>query len=487
MGRRHGADQGGSPDNGARRQIRAVLLVGFGLVLVLWVASGVDLVRRISDVEKTASDVSARFNRRDELLGTVRMEVQRGSIFVRDALLDVPGTADYYRGELGQAETSTNRALEQYDALIDSPDERRTFDQMRTEVREYWQALLPVVSWDTGQRATRARDVLRESIIPRRRTVISISNRVLALNRDAYEEQQAQVAGIYATMRRRVWQTSIAVLALGIAVSLFAIRYAGRLEGRIQRQRLRERENARDLQRLSTKLVHAQEEERRSIARELHDEIGQALTAIKVELVMVERTIEPEARTRNVFGEARAITDHALQTVRDLSQLLHPPLLDDMGLPATLEWYLRGFATRTGIATDLVQQGVEARLTAEIEVCLYRIAQEALTNVARHAGARSCRVYLQRLPQTVLLTVEDDGNGFDVRQATASQSRQGMGLLGIQERAAGFGGTFRLESTPGKGTRLTVEVPALPPSHDDEKAASEVEQVPGSAGQQGVQ
>jgi len=487
MGRRHRADQGGGPDNDARRPIRGVLLVGFGLVLVLWLASGVDLVRRMTDVQNTAADVSARFNRREQLLGAVRLEVQRGSIFVRDALLDVPGTADYYRGELGQAEASTNRALEQYDALIDSPDERRTFDQLRTEVREYWQALLPVASWDTGQRATRARDVLRDAIIPRRRTVISISNRILSLNRDAYEEQQAQVAGIYAAMRRRVWQTSVAVLALGIAVALFAIRYAGRLEGRIQRQRLRERENARDLQRLSAKLVHAQEEERRSIARELHDEIGQALTAIKVELVMVERAIKPEARTRNVFGEARAITDHALQTVRDLSQLLHPPLLDDMGLPATLEWYLRGFAGRTGITTDLVQQGVEERLAAEIEVSLYRIAQEALTNVARHAGARSCRVYLQRLPQTVLLTVEDDGKGFDVRQATASQSRQGMGLLGIQERAAGFGGTFRLESTPGKGTRLTVEVPALPPSHDDEKAASEVEQVPGSAGQHGVQ
>src|SRR5512146_2267907 len=101
---------------------------------------------------------------------------------------------------------------------------------------------------------------------------------------------------------------------------------------------------------------------------------------------MVERAIEPEARTRNVLGEARAITDHALQCVRDLSQLLHPPLLDDMGLPATLEWYLRGFASRTGIATDLVQQGVEGRLSGEIEVCLYRIAQEALTNVARHAA-----------------------------------------------------------------------------------------------------
>lgn len=194
---------------------------------------------------------------------------------------------------------------------------------------------------------------------------------------------------------------------------------------------------------------------------------------------MVEHAIQPEARTGNVLGEARSITDHALQTVRDLSQLLHPPLLDDLGLPATLDWYLRGFATRTGIAGDLVHEGVEDRLAPEIEVCLYRICQEALTNVAKHAHAKSCRVYLQRLPQTVLLTVEDDGNGFDVQASTAPPARRGIGLLGVEERVTGFGGTFRLESTPGKGTRLTVEVPALPrPNASSEVADVVVAEAP---------
>jgi len=253
------------------------------------------------------------------------------------------------------------------------------------------------------------------------------------------------------------------------------IGYAGRLEAKIREQRLRERENTRNLQRLSAKLVNAQEEERRSIARELHDEIGQALTAIKVELAVVERALDTQARTRNVLGEARAITDHALQTVRDLSQLLHPPLLDDLGLAATLDWYLGSFSKRTGIAAELLREEADERLAPEIEMCLYRITQEALTNVAKHANATSCRVYLQRLTETVRLKVEDNGKGFDVRQVMARHLRSGLGLLGVQERVSEFGGTFRIESEPGQGTRLIVELPALPREQAEPAAAADGE------------
>jgi len=445
-----------------RFSIRGLLFVGFGLLLTLWLVSGADLVRRVLEVENRTSDVHARFMVADEELLTIRTQILLGSVYLRDGLLDTPDTAESYRDRLQQVRDAIDRALSRYVPIIDSPGERETFAQLRAEIQDFWETVLPALRWDTERRATQARALLRERVIPKRQLIISISERVQGLNRAAFDEQQAEVARIYGAMRLRVWETSVAVLLLGLGVAFLVIRYAGRLERRIQEQRVRERENSRDLQRLSAKLVRAQEEERRSIARELHDEIGQALTAIKVELVMVERAIEPEARTRNVLGEARSITDHALQTVRDLSQLLHPPLLDDLGLPATLEWYLRGFATRTGIAGGLVHEGIAERLAPEIEVCLYRIAQEALTNVAKHAQATSCRIYLQRLPQTVLLTVEDDGRGFDVQEVTASHARQGIGLLGVHERVAGFGGTVRLESSPGKGTRLTVEVPALP-------------------------
>jgi signal transduction histidine kinase len=150
-------------------------------------------------------------------------------------------------------------------------------------------------------------------------------------------------------------------------------------------------------------------------------------------------------------------------------------MLDDLGLPDTLNWYLRGFSKRTGIRGELIHQRMEERLAPEVEVCGYRIVQEALTNVARHAQASLCRLYLQRLPYTLLITVEDNGRGFDPRRLETANPRRGLGLVGIRERASGLGGTFRLESSPGRGTRLSVELPVLPAAvSKEEPAAAEV-------------
>ena len=143
-----------------------------------------------------------------------------------------------------------------------------------------------------------------------------------------------------------------------------------------------------------------------------------------------------------------------------MSQLLHPATLDELGLAETTVWYLRSFAQRTGIRAELTQDRMDARMAPDVEICAYRIIQEALTNVAKHAQATSCRVFLQRLPHSLLLTVEDDGTGFDLkRRATAGGSPRGLGLIGIRERVSGLGGTFGMESALGKGTRLTAELP----------------------------
>jgi signal transduction histidine kinase len=277
------------------------------------------------------------------------------------------------------------------------------------------------------------------------------------LNRLSLLQQQEQLHQIYRDMRRSLLINSGLAVFLGLVIAVFIIRYAGRLEARIRRQRQEALENQQSLQRLSARLVHAQEEERRIIARELHDEVGQALTAMKMELGAAQRAAAGAAQP---IAEARAIADRLLQGVRDLSQFLHPAMLDDLGLPDTLNWHLRGFAKRTGIQAELVHHRMDVRLAPQVELCAYRIVQEALTNVARHAQAASCRVFLHRLAHTLLITVEDDGVGFD--PAATRTGDRGLGLIGIQERVAAIGGTFRLESSPGRGTRLSVELPALP-------------------------
>ncbi len=443
--------------------IRGTLYAGFGLVFVLWLASGIDLVRRVAEVEERATAVSARMAAADQQLSTVRVRVLVASVYVRDALLDVrPNAGDYYREQLRLAREDIERALEAYVQGGPGPDERDSVQQLREEVRAFWDMVLPVFESDATGRANEIRKLLREQVIPKRRIIFQISDRVQNLNRVAVTQEQAELHRTYARMRRQILITSGLALLASVVVASLATRYAGRLERRIHEQMLRDAENARNLQRLSAKLVSAQEDERRTIARDLHDVVGQALTAIKVELAVAGRGAPPSTREGAAFDEARKLTDHGLQLVRDLSQMLHPAMLDDLGLPETVAWYLNTFSKRTGVRADLVQDRMEQRLASEVETCLYRIVQEALTNVARHAEARSCRVYLQRLPRTVLLTVEDDGRGFPSPEGTGREAGRGLGLLGIEERVSGFRGSLAIETAPGKGTRLTVELPALP-------------------------
>jgi signal transduction histidine kinase len=441
--------------------IKAALFLGFGVTVAIWLIAGYRFTQRMAEVEGRASEINARYVRAQDLLSTVRAQVLLGSVYVRDALLDPdPTMADEYRQELEDTYRAVDAALLQYVPVLDTAPERERIAHLREEVDAFRSTVLDVLGTDSSRWATEARVLLRRRIMPKREGVIRLSEEVQAINRAAFVRQQTDIAAIYRDTQRGVWRQLGLALGASLAVALLATLYAGRLENRIRAQRVRDAQNARDLQRLSAKLISAQEDERRSIARELHDEVGQVLTAIKVELAVAQHAIEAAGLPAQILLDARSITDGALHTVRDLSHLLHPAMLDDLGLPATVEWYLRGFGKRHGIHVDLVHDRMEQRLSPETEAAAYRIIQEALTNVARHARATKCRVYLQRLPNTVLITIEDDGAGFEPAEADRAGAPRGLGFIGIRERAAQLRGTVRLESAPGKGTRVTVELPA---------------------------
>jgi signal transduction histidine kinase len=332
---------------------------------------------------------------------------------------------------------------------------------LQGEIAAFHSTMLDVLATDSTRWPAEARTLLRTRVMPKRELVIGLSEQAQALNRGAFIHQQLAVGTVYTVTQRRIWQSLGVALATSLGIALLATLYAGRLEDRIRLQRVKDVQNTRDLQHLSARLLNAQEEERRSIARELHDEVGQALTAMKVELVFAQRAINGAEGAAHALDEVRSIADGVLQTVRDLSHLLHPALLDDLGLAAATEWFLKGFSRRHGVQADLVHDGCDERLAPETEAAIYRIIQEALTNVAKHAKASSCRVYLQRLTNTLLVTIEDDGVGFNLFDMRSPETTHGLGLVGIRERAAHLRGTVRLESSHGKGTRLTVEVPAV--------------------------
>ena len=206
---------------------------------------------------------------------------------------------------------------------------------------------------------------------------------------------------------------------------------------------------------LSRRLVEVQEAERRHIARELHDEIGQVLTGLKLMLDMGARG--PAESIRDTLAEAQAMTNDLLMRVREMSLNLRPAMLDDLGLAPTLVWYMERYRSMTNVQVDLRHAGLDRRFPPELETAAYRIIQEALTNVARHAGVREATVRVWATEDVLGVQVEDQGAGFDVEAALASGASSG--LLGMRERVALLDGQLTLESNPGAGTCLTAELP----------------------------
>jgi PAS domain S-box-containing protein len=207
------------------------------------------------------------------------------------------------------------------------------------------------------------------------------------------------------------------------------------------------------MQTYSRRLIQAQEAERQKIARELHDEIGQILTAVKINLHKIQRSFDTTEWSPRI-EESVDVVDEALSRVRELSLSLRPALLDDLGLVAALRWYIERFALRTGIKTDLTGRLDQGRLSRELEIACFRITQEALTNVARHARATRAIVELEQAPDALRLTITDDGTGFDVNSFDRQSSA--IGLLGMTERALAIKGAVTIDSKLGKGTKVLV-------------------------------
>ena len=226
----------------------------------------------------------------------------------------------------------------------------------------------------------------------------------------------------------------------------------------VQLQRQELEAQLRRVQALSAKVIRAQEEERRRIALELHDEASQALTAIIVGHRVIEQ-LDDLATIKQRSAELRSLTADTLDGLHRLIVELRPSLLDDMGLLPALRYHLDEFAQRFGLQPQLVVEGLEERLPQEVETVLYRIVQEALTNVARHAQARRVHICLTGGAAQVRAVIEDDGRGFALERADRETVAKGVGLTGMQERAALVDGTCGVSSLPGRGTRVTVLIP----------------------------
>ncbi|HTI14579.1 MAG TPA: HAMP domain-containing sensor histidine kinase [Dictyobacter sp.] len=214
----------------------------------------------------------------------------------------------------------------------------------------------------------------------------------------------------------------------------------------------------------AAQIINAQEEERKRVARELHDETSQVLTSLLISLAILEESItSQEARKR--IADTRQLAHQTLRAIRNLSLDLRPSALDDLGLLPALRWYIKEYQQKFPITVEFQTTGIKERLSAELETVLYRIVQEALTNVARHSGANKVCVILTEKDHTIDASITDNGHGFNVdnlQKKPGVGQVHGWGLVGMHERAQLLGGLLTINSTPKKGTEIRAHIPILP-------------------------
>jgi signal transduction histidine kinase len=246
------------------------------------------------------------------------------------------------------------------------------------------------------------------------------------------------------------------IVALGSALLLVVagMMYILRLERQTQMRYVELARSRHELQRLSSRLVDAQESERRAISRELHDEIGQSLGALLVDLSRLSASIPPDRpEVKEQVDRMKSVAESSVQAVRNIALLLRPSMLDDLGLGPALEWQGREVSRRSDIEVEVHAEGVSSDLPAEFATTIYRLVQEALNNAVRHSCAKTAKVEVEQTGRGIRVRISDDGRGFDPMRT------RGLGVLGMEERVKRLGGEFAVDSAPGRGTAIVAELP----------------------------
>lgn len=433
-----------------------VAALGFVGLLLLVALSLSAAARR---VESIYSRLDARNAYHRDVAGklvALRNDLQRSGITARDYLLEHDSAqALAHRTRLAELRRNTVATIDQLSALTGSSADGDSIEGLRDRLDEYWQAYDPLFGWTPEDKARRSTSFLRNDVLPRRNAVLAIAQEIERLNdRNLAAERQAAAgrhASIQDALDRLLWQT----LGLGLLVAAGAVLRLRVLERRAEEQRREAQDAEQRMRQLSQQLVAAQEEERRKISRELHDHVGQMLTALRMELGRIERLRMPSnLPVADAVGESRRLVDAMVRTVRDLALGLRPSMLDDLGLQSALEWHVRDFTRRFGLAVDLQVDALLDGLPDQYRTCIYRVVQEAMTNCARHSGAGRVEIALRQQGGQLVISIADDGVGMD----PATRPR-GFGLKGIEERVRELEGTVTIGRAAAGGLRLVITLP----------------------------
>ncbi len=433
-----------------------VLATGFGILVILIALLGYGAIQRAGTIYDEVESAQESYLQTEAFRRGIVTDLYLADILVRDYLLDPSReNAPNHRQELLATRDSLQQRLDHLSELMgqnESPRLRR----LQEEVEGYWGSLDPIFEWSTQEKAQQSSSFLRRKVLPRRQAVVDLAREMARINDDNLQAARQRLETSQQVLHRFLLRMMTFTLALGILVALLTTHRVIVLERKHDEQRKQIEETQNNLRRLSRRLVQTQELERRALSRELHDEVGQMMTALGMELGNLEAVRRGDAFTfRSRVDEAKRLNAEAMRAIRDLAMGLRPSMLDDIGLEAALQWQGREFSRHTGVPANVEVQGSLDDLTDVQKTCIYRVVQEALTNCARHAAAKRVVVSLRTEQNGIVVIVQDDGIGFRPDPSTF----RGLGLLGMEERVQELGGNMVISSHQNMGTVIRVEIP----------------------------
>jgi len=422
----------------------------FGLVITLAavVAYSWYITIQIAGLRNLQNNLTDR-SRRDSLqLLRIQNDLNSLAVAMRDMLdNDEPYPLTAWSAQFQRIRSDLDDALRLEEQLAVTSRTQEQKEYLASSLAQFWDAAERIFALASDGKDKDARDRIRLSLQARQAALSTAVARLLVQNNEREEQAALQVAQIYDRVERQVYLFFTATLVAILLTSLYLIRSNRRLF-----TQLASLSNLRS--ELAQQLISTQESTLRYISRELHDEFGQILTAIGSMLGRSEKHVPEGSPLRAELHEIRDIAQTTLDNVRSLSQALHPVMLDEAGLESTIDWYLPVVEKQTGIVISYEKSGAAFPMNGSAAIYTYRILQEALNNVARHAGVQQAWIRLRFLPDTLEMEVEDHGKGF-----AAPPSKPGIGLVAMRERAQLLGGSIELLRPPDGGTLVRLKVP----------------------------
>jgi signal transduction histidine kinase len=443
-----------SEDGWPSGKLRLTLLIGFGGLLALMVIADLGALRLARQMHTQEEEIRQTFLAHSQPLLVLSSSIYVYNDRIQEYLMSQDPQADGLTAEeFSRLTEEINSTLRKYPESR-QPEERALLESLQQMFTDQQGMLNPVLSWSREERHRQAWRILNEEVLPQRSRIHATSEKIALWNNQQLVTADREMFASFASLQARQTRLLAIALTAGLVLSLASIFYLVRLGEEAQRRYQELARSRAELEELSAQLVDAQETERRSISRELHDEVGQSLGALLVEVGRLAASVPSDnTQIKDHVDKIKSVAETAVQTVRNIALLLRPSMLDDLGLIAALEWQGREVSRRSEMEVEVQSEDVSEKIPDEYRICIYRLVQEALNNAARHSSAKKARVTVEQTAGRILVCVSDDGRGFDPQRV------RGLGILGMEERVRRLGGVFTIDSMPGRGTTLKAEFP----------------------------